>query len=176
MFLWGLDWGYILTWRSWTLCWSQFGEFKISIDWVYPLKVATKATKSKTNSCPFLQKEISTQEQYCSTWSQHPTPATQHAPLPPSDTSPQTEEPGFTAHSISFSFNHFTDRCTRGTLYGGELWTTCTGTTANVALKSEFGSNLIFYSRKLTWLLCTGRSSPSFLLVLFDANKHLDWM
>ena len=45
------------------------------------LKVATKATKSKTNSCPFLQKEISTQEQYCSTWSQHPTPATQHPPL-----------------------------------------------------------------------------------------------
>ena len=127
MCLWGLDWGYILTWRSWTLCWSQFGEFKISIDWVYPLKVATKATKSKTNSCPFLQKEISTQEQYCSTWSQHPTPATQHAPLPPSDTSPQTEEPGFTAHSISFSFNHFTDRCTRGTLYGGELWTTLHG-------------------------------------------------
>ena len=81
MCLWGLDWGYILTWRSWTLCWSQFGEFNISSDWVYPLKVATKATKSKTNSCPFLQKEISTQEQYCSTWSQHPTPATQPPPL-----------------------------------------------------------------------------------------------
>ena len=48
----------------------------------------------------------------------------------------------------------------------------CTGTTANVALKYEVGSNLIFYSRKLTWLLCTGRSSPSVLLVLFDANKH----
>ena len=174
MFLWGLDWGYILTWRSWTLCWSQFGEFNISIDWVYPLKVAIKAAKSKTNSCPFLQKEISTQEQYCSTWSQHPTPATQHAPLPPlTPLHKQRSRVSRLTASASVSTISPTDALEEHFMAVNSEQL-CTGTTANVALKYEVGSNLIFYSRKLTWLHCTGRSSPSFLLVLFYANKHLD--
>ena len=119
------------------------------------LKVATKATKSKTNSCPFLQKEISTQEQYCSTWSQHPTPATQHAPLPPlTPLHKQRSRVSRLTASASVSTISPTDALEEHFMAVNSEQL-CTGTTANVALKYEVGSNLIFYSRKLTWLHCT---------------------